>query len=129
MVTIEKDGLNSSAIFVMTYIYSEYDLNEWLMLVEADMKDNIIYKNADIEFGLPYKDEYGKFHTHSAKYSCSLMGLEHEGVIHTFHGGNKTFAILIQEAVEDHDKNTNGFIEIEENFQLEGAESFIEVTG
>ena len=48
-----------------------------------------------------------------------LLGLDHEGNIHFFYKGDKTFAILIQEATEDNMTNKPGFDLIEKSFRVE----------
>jgi len=118
-LAIEKDGFNSSGLVTLSWVNSEFELNEWINIHKDEMKNNIIYKNANLTFGNTNKDTFNGFNTTSLKYTLRLFNQEHLGIIHFFYKKEKTFSILIQEAVEDRAKNKNGLELIEQSFKIE----------
>ncbi|MDF4204879.1 hypothetical protein PXD56_18060 [Maribacter sp. SA7] len=118
-LSIEKDGFDSSGIITMTWLNGEIDLNEWILIYQDELVNNIIYKNSNLDFTDPSDDHYNDIDTTSIQFTASILGLGHEGVIHFFHKGDKTFALLKQQAVEDNLVNKPGFDLIEESFRIE----------
>jgi len=118
-LSIEKDGFDSSGIVTMTWINGEIDLGEWAYLFQEELMNNIIYRNSNIQFEEAVDDTYNDIDTSSIGFTASILGLDHEGNIHFFYKGDKTFAILIQEAMEDNVTNKPGFDLIEKGFKVE----------
>ena len=118
-LSIEKEGLNSSGLITLSWINSELDLNDWINIHKDEMKNNIVYENANLIFGEESKNKFNDLNTTSIKFTVSLLGLKHEGIIHFFHEKEKNFSIFMQEAIEDKVKNKDGFEFIEKSFKVE----------
>lgn len=118
-LSIEKDGFDSSGIVTMTWINGEIDLGEWAYIFQDELENNIIYRNSNIQFEDAVDNNYNNIDTSSIRFSASILGLDHEGNIHFFHKGNKTFAILIQQAIEDQATNKPGFDLLEKSFSVQ----------
>lgn len=96
----------------------EIDLNEWILIYQDELVNNIIYKNSNLDFTDSGNDHYNDIDTTSIQFTASILRLEHEGVIHFFHKGDKTFALLKQQVIEDNLVNKPDFDLIEENFRI-----------
>ncbi|WP_405413280.1 hypothetical protein [Maribacter sp. Asnod1-A12] len=119
LLSIEKDGFDSSGLVTMTWINAEIDLNEWKTNYKEDFLNNIIYENSNLVFEDPTEDHYNNINCTSIKFNASLLGIEHDGVIYFFYEEYKTFAILVQQATEDAMVNKPGFDIIEKSFEIE----------
>jgi len=118
-VSLEKDGLNSSGLFVLTWLYDSLDQDEWLEEYKEELKNNIIYRNSDLKFTKPVDNEFSGIPSRSVNFSLGLLGVDHEGVIHVFYGPGFTVSVMRQEAIEDKTKNRAGFDAIESSFTVE----------
>lgn len=117
-LAIEKDGFNSSGILSVSWINTELDFTEWINIYKDELKDNIIYKNADLTFGKTYPAEFNTMRSTAIDFTANIVGLKHEGTILIFYENGKTFAVLKQQAVEDKVKNEKGFEAIEKSFSV-----------
>ena len=118
-LSIEKDGLESSGLFSLTWVYGEFELNDWIRVHKEEMKNNIIYRNSNLAFGGLHESKFNNLNTSSLEYTVSLLGVKHEGTFHFFHAQEKTFTVVIQEAIEDRADNRAGFEMIEQSFKVE----------
>ena len=118
-LSVEKDGFDSSGIITITWVNGEMDLNEWVYIYKEELENNIIYKNSNLNFKSVSEDSFNDINSTSLKFTASILGLDHEGNIHFFYKGDKTFAILIQQAIEDNTENKSGFDLIEKSFSVE----------
>lgn len=118
-LTIEKDGLNSSGLFVLSWVNGPLDLHEWMKMNQDGLKDNIIFRNTNLKFGDLENDRFNNLNTISSKFTVSVLGLKHEGFIHVFYEKDKSFAVVRQEALEDKSDNKPGFEIIEQSFKVE----------
>ncbi len=115
-LSIEREGLNSSGVYAMNWITDSIDLDSYIEVYKDNLKENIIYKHSDLKFD---KSIWGKFNSNNSlvsTYSLSLIGLKHEGTIYVFYSNGKTVTVLKQGAVEDKDKNEEGFEVVEKSF-------------
>ena len=119
LISIEKDGFDSSSLIIISWINGELDLDNWININVDEMKNNIIYKNSNLVFRELQKDKYNYLDTNSMKYTSDLLGVKHEGIIHFFYKKGKTFSISIEEAIEDKAKNKKGLKLIEQSFKIE----------
>ncbi|WP_324025576.1 hypothetical protein QSV08_20675 [Maribacter sp. BPC-D8] len=118
-LSVEKDGFDSSGIITITWVNGEMDLNEWVDIYKEELENNIIYKNSKLNFKSVAEGSFNDINSTSLKFTASILGLDHEGDIHFFYKGDKTFAILIQQATEDNATNKPGFDLIEKSFSVE----------
>ncbi|MEQ8811205.1 MAG: hypothetical protein RIE59_19195, partial [Imperialibacter sp.] len=98
-VSLEKDGINSSGLFVLTWLYDSLDQDESLEKYKEELKNNIIYRNSDLEFTKPVDDEFSGIPSRSVRFTLGLLGVDHEGVIHVFYGPDFTVFVMKQEAI------------------------------
>ncbi len=115
-ISIEKDGFSSSGIITITWVNDNKDLYSYLDAFKENLKSNIIYKNSNLSFEPVIENEFNSMSSISSTYKVSIIGMEHEGIIHIFYKNDKTIAVLKQEAVEDKIKNKTGFEIIERSF-------------
>lgn len=118
-LSIEKDGLNSSGLIIISWLNTELELSEWINIHKDELKNNIIYKNSNLVFGDLEENKFNNLNTTSINFTMSLLGIEHQGVFHFFNEKEKTFSLLIQEAKGDKNKNRIGFDLIEKSFKIE----------
>jgi hypothetical protein len=112
-VSIEKEGFSSSGLVTITWINVLVVEEEFIDLFIEEFKESIFIKIDENDFTPPYDSKYNNYNCKTVDYSFSLMGIKHQGKIHSFQTAKKTFIILLQEANEDHDKNLSGFRTIE----------------
>lgn len=117
-ISIEKNGITSSGLYTITWVKDSVELVDYLNVFKDELKNNIVFKNSNLSFTNPTEDNFNSFSTVSCKYKANLISVKHHGEIHTFHCKNRTYAILKQEAEEDSLKNKEGFIFIENSFQI-----------
>jgi hypothetical protein len=118
-LSIEKDGLNSSGLVTLSWINTKLDLNEWINGHRDEMKNNVIYKNSNLIFGDEVNNTFNNINTTSLDFTMSVFGVKHQGIIHFFYEKEKTFSLLMQEAIEDKVKNKSGFELIEKSLKIE----------
>ena len=116
--SIEKSGFDSSGVMTLSYFYNDMNSEELLSLYQEDMVDNVIYKNSDLAFEKKIEDENEHYTVLSSRYTFSLVGLDHHGIISTFKYKGKTFGIIKQGAIEDKEENRKGFEAIERSFTI-----------
>ncbi|WP_103072340.1 hypothetical protein [Aquimarina sediminis] len=117
-LSIEKDGLNSSGIITLSWINRELDLNNWITIYKNELRNDINFSNSNLRFAKESRDKFNTINTMSVKFTASIHGLKHEGIIHFFYENNKAFAIIKHEAIEDKTKNKDGFELIERSFTI-----------
>lgn len=117
-ISIEKNGFTSSGLYTITWVKDSVDLVEYLNVFKDELKNNIIFKNSNLNFTEPITNNFNSFQTVSSNYTANLISVKHHGIIHTFHCKNRSYAILKQEAAEDSIKNKEGFISIEKSFKI-----------
>lgn len=115
-LSVEKDGFNSSGLVSITWVSDSLVLQDYIELYKDELRNNIIYKNSNLNFQPSKISEFNTISSNSAQFEVSILGLKHEGEIITFYGPNKTFVIFRQEAIEDRLKNHLGFEIIEKSF-------------
>lgn len=118
-MAIEKDGFSSSGIVSLSWSNDSLDLMNWLNLIESSMLEETVYQNSGIKFVGPIVMEYNKNSTISKTFTMSVLTVKHQGVIHIFHVNGKTISVFRQEAIEDIEKNREGFELIEKSFDVQ----------
>lgn len=118
-LSLEKAGFNSSGLFTITWVNDSIELSSWLEVFQEELRNNFIFKNSNLEFGEAGEGTFAGNPTLASKFTVSLLGLDHEGMLHVFYGKDKTIALIRQEALEDHAANREGFTLIEQSFRLE----------
>lgn len=115
-VSCEKQGFNSSGLVTLGWVRDSVDLDEALTIQQDGLRNNVIFKNSNLQFG-PATDT--TYHGHPAKvspYTFSLLGLRHEGLIRCCYGARKTVFFVQQEALEDRAANAAGLATLEQTF-------------
>ncbi len=121
-VTIERDGFNSSGLFIVTWVTGEYEREAYMEVYKSELQNNVIYKHSDLVFREDYEGTFSGIESVANDYTASVVGLDHDGVIHIFYGAGKTIAIMKQQATEDQKENADGFKALEESFAVATAE-------
>ncbi|PPK95512.1 MULTISPECIES: PsbP-related protein [Nonlabens] len=116
-MAVEKKGLNSSGL--MTIVSFDYILDHDLMIdmnIE-ELKLNSFINN--LNFDPIEDDEFSTIKSRTSSFEFTTMGLKHQGKIIAFTNQGSSYAILTQEALEDHQKNSQGFRIIENSFNID----------
>lgn len=117
-LSIEKEGMDASGLVTITWIEMEIDLDDWATEFKDDMMSSWNTAASNASFGAIKDGRYNGIRTRSVTYKMSLLGMKHRGVIHLFYEGNKSFALIVQEALEDKADNKEGFETIEKSFKV-----------
>ena len=122
-LAIEKNGLDPSGIVTISWINDSLDLTEWYETFIEGMAEEPVYANSNIKFPPGKPGKFNNIHTMTGSFQGEILGLKHEGSIHVFYAGDKTFAIMKQGAIPDREDNAPGFKTIESSFSFssEGA--------
>ena len=118
-ISIEKDGLNSSGLLSVSWFTDSVDPSAYMDAYMEEMKNNVIYKSSNINFEDYAESQFKNNPSLSVKYNMSLISVAHTGIIHILYAHGKTITILRQEAIEDLDKNKDGFELLEQSFAIE----------
>jgi hypothetical protein len=115
-VSCEKQGLNSSGLVTLGWVKDSVELSEALSIQQDGLRNNVIFKNSNLQFGPVTDTEY---HGHPAKmspYTFNLLGVKHEGMIRCCYGPHKTVFFVQQQALEDKAANAAGLATLEQTF-------------
>ncbi len=118
-VSIEKEGYNASGLLTISWINDSINLTAWLKICEDELKNNMVYRNSHLVFTPVMKGQYNNYSGISKRFSFKLLNLAHEGQIIIFYVGNRTIAIIKQEAIEDSIENKVGFDKLEQSFEVQ----------
>lgn len=117
----EKNGFDSSGLVTMSWFADSLELPELQEIFRAQLKENPIYRAADLSLGPVAEGRFGRYATLTTPYAFKLIGIAHTGHIHAFHGPNKSVVVMMQQATEDSTKNRAGLAAIEQSFRTEAA--------
>ena len=114
IITIQKQGWVESGMVIVSVYNWNNDLNEMLNGLITEYEDG---------FGMiNFEDKYYKiFKGYNAIYietTASLLGIKHKIEIYAFHAKNKSILFFKQEAIEDMNKNVEGFSIIENTLKI-----------
>lgn len=115
-LTIEKKGFSSSGLMTLNWLNERQDLKEWIKELQDGLKENYIFKKANLSFEDVKTVSYGTYQALESKYTASVFGVDHEGSIIVFGTKTKSVHILQQGATEDRIENEIGFEAIEGSF-------------
>lgn len=116
-LTIKRDVFPKSGFISFTWINGEIGIQKSIAMLKKPMLNNIIYENANLEFGQEYKGKYNDINASIVPFSFTLLGDNFQGEIYCFYENKKTFTIFKQEPIDDHVLNKSGFDFIEQNFK------------
>lgn len=105
----EKDGENSSGVFVLSWFGIEKELNESLGDMRDTLEEGYGEEGMGIELSEPEEAVFRGYDALVSDYSLSLEGIDFQGKIIAFNCGGKSVVILSQEAVKDHDEYLDDF--------------------
>ncbi|MBU4265646.1 MAG: hypothetical protein L6243_05520 [Candidatus Altiarchaeales archaeon] len=100
----EKDGENSSGVFVLSWFGIEQGLNESLGDMRGTLEEGYGGEGMDVEFSEPEEAVFKGYDALVSDYSLSLEGIDFQGKIIAFNCNEKSVVILSQEAAKDHDE-------------------------
>jgi hypothetical protein len=113
-ICIEKKGWSSSGMVTMTFTEEDYELDEYLELIQETYKEQSVF--SDIVFQQAVETYHGKYKGIESSYTFKFATIKHEGKIYVFQENGVTMGLVYQEAIEDHEKNLPGFETIKESF-------------
>jgi len=115
-LAVEKNGFDSSGL--MTIVSFEYliDLDESIRINIEQLQNNPMAGN--LNFGSIRDAQFNGIAARSASFNFNTMGVKHEGLVYAFSSKKNSIVILLQEALEDKNENSNGFDTIERSFKI-----------
>jgi len=100
----EKDGENSTGVFVLSWFGVEQVLDDSLSNMQDTLKEGYNVEGIDIEFTETEKAFFDGHEALISGYALSVEGVRHQGKIIAFNCNEKSVVILSQEAARDHDE-------------------------
>ncbi|HMR18456.1 MAG TPA: hypothetical protein PKA53_04080 [Sphingobacterium sp.] len=116
-LSVEKKGLNESGIVQITWFDVHIDNHEYLEIMQKEYKNQKLFY--DLKFETAKNSHFNGIESIACKFSFKILGLRHRGAIYIFSDENKTFSFVTQEALEDIQKNKEGFELIRSTFKTE----------
>ncbi len=111
----EKSGFNESGIVTLTCIEQPLSVAEGLEIFRQSMAENIIYKNADLQFQPARDTTLNGQPAQALAFRLSLLGVPHAGTLTCAASGGRLVSVMSQTADEDRPKNLPGFRSIEQS--------------
>ncbi len=115
-LSIEKDGLESSGLYILSWVNRHLDSLYYLGQFQQGFKDRKELEN--LEFGAVRNTDYNGIPAISSDYSFSMLNEESRGTIYIFSKLNRTYSVTEQGTVEDVSENQTGFELIESTFKI-----------
>ncbi len=112
-ISIGKKGFTGSGLVTISFIEGDIDSNEHLQIFQESLEEQKELKN--IVFQAIEESYYGKYKGIESSYTFKTFGTAFKGTLYVFQENGITVAIIHQEAIEDHNKNLNGFETIKES--------------
>ena len=117
----EKDGENSSGVFVLSWFGIEQELNESLGDMRDTLKEGYGGEGMDVEFSEPEEAVFKGYDALVSGYAISAEGIRHQGKIIAFNCNEKSVVILSQEAAKDHDEYLADFERIGNSVECDAS--------
>ncbi len=114
-LAVEKKGWNTSGIVALTWI-DEADEEACLQVFQESLKRQLFFKK--VEFSPARKTTFNKKSAIVSDFTASVLGMKHRGSVFILTSGEKTYALMKQEMLEDIEKNKAGFKLIETTFTV-----------
>lgn len=115
-LSLEKQGGNDSGLITIMWFEGDMDHEEFMELTKNSLADNSIFDN------LTFTDipdaTFNGMTSLGAAYTMSVQGLSHRGTIYVFGNNATTVGVVKQEAMEDSQRNAEGFDVFETSFSL-----------
>ena len=115
-LSIEKKGFTSSGLVTMNFTEEDFELDEYLQLMQESFLDQQVFKN--LVFQQTMETYYGKYKGIVSSFTMDVISIKHTGKMYVFHENGITMALVQQEAIEDHKENLQGFETIQESLTL-----------
>jgi hypothetical protein len=123
-ISIEKRGFDSSGMLTLLSSDFELDLDYGIGMNIEEIKDQILFQNVR-SYGIQ-NDSFGSYAARSARYTLSVLGLQHAGMVYGIQENGHSVFILKQEATEDFQVNESGFEELIKSFTFKSTGETIE---
>jgi hypothetical protein len=115
-INIEKQGISASGLVNMSFTEDDFELDEYLQFFQESLREQKVMKNLVIQKA--NEAYYGKYKGIVSSYTFESMSIKHEGKMYVFHENGITMCLVQQEAIEDHEKNLQGFEIIKESLSF-----------
>jgi hypothetical protein len=116
-ISCEKNGLNASGLLMIGWINRLIDLERMAQIERDSVHDKFSALHVAAEFVPSVKTQFGKYKGIKTGYTFTLVNLPHRGTVYIFNAGKRTYAITIQEALEDEQSNADGLALIAKTFE------------
>ncbi|WP_353777688.1 hypothetical protein [Winogradskyella sp. 3972H.M.0a.05] len=113
-LAVEKKGFDSSGLVTISSFNDIVELDDIININIEELFSNSLFDNFNAN---PITDSsFNTMTSRSSTFNFSALGVKHEGTIYAFSSEDKTYAIILQGAVEDKASNQEGFEKIENSF-------------
>ncbi len=109
-LAVEKKGWNASGIVTLTWV-EKGDEEVYLKGIQKTLAKQPFFKK--VEFSPAHKTTFNKKPAIVSDFTASVLGMKHRGSVYILTSGEKTYALIKQEVIEDIEKNKAGFKLIE----------------
>ncbi len=100
----EKDGENSSGVFVLSWFGVEQEISDSLGDMRDTLEEGYGEEGMNIEVSEPEDAFFMGYEALVSDYSLSIEGIDFNGRIIAFNCNEKSVVILSQEAAKNHDE-------------------------
>lgn len=118
-LALEKKGYDSSGMVILLWFIGEDDLQESLNIYKESLQEQLVLKLGGIKFTEHYDNQFSGINTIATDYSFSTLGVKHQGSLQAFIKNNKTFTVVMQQAIAEKSENSPGFTMFEQSFKVE----------
>lgn len=112
----ESGGKNSSGLFSLVTINAMENPVKALLVQQANMKEEPIYKDSGIEFTEIKEGRFGSMNSRIVSYEAVVKGIKVSGTIQSFNCSEKTYLLFFQSGIKDQKNNAKVFRMIELTF-------------
>jgi hypothetical protein len=117
-LSCEKNGSDASGLLTVTWMKGG-EMKTVINTYLTNIKKDLTAKGASaFTMEEPGAAVFGSYRGMASSYSFTVGGIPHSGRIYSFLSGGRTFTMIVQEALEDHAKNMEGFAKIEQSFAV-----------
>ena len=108
-IMVEKEGEDESGQFITSILNSKIPLNAYMNVMQDELQKNLSLQNTQINFTEVKESYFAGADALICTFRHNSAGLDYRGELKTFHCGERTVYIFIQEASDDISENKDGF--------------------
>ncbi len=115
-IMVEKDGEDESGQFIASIVNNKIPLRDYMDLVKDQLNQNLSLQESTITFSDLKEEVFNGTKALIYTFEHNAVDLNFQGALKSFHCGDKTIHILIQEEKSDMPKNKKGLDILKKSF-------------